>query len=67
MFWHRTLVYWGRKEIRNNVKIYLDQNKERLILEANNLVKGSTDVKLSVAEINCLIKIKWDDELPPDY
>ena len=50
---HKTLVYWARKKIRNNVKIRLDLTKERhdLLLEANNLVEGNNDVKFSFVDI----------------
>ena len=66
-FRHRTLVYRARKQIRD-VKIRLDLTKERhaLLLEANNLVKGNNDVKFCFVDINCRLKIKWEDELRPD-
>ena len=61
-------VSWARKKIRNNVKIRLDLTKERhaLLLEANNLVKGNNDVRFCFVDINCRLKIKWEDELRPD-
>ena len=67
-FRHRILVYRERKKIRNNVKIRLDLTKERhaLLLEANNLFKCNNDVKFSFVDINCRLKIKWEDELRPD-
>ena len=53
-FRHRTSVYWARKKIRNNVKIRLDLTKERhaLLLGANNLVKGYSDVRFCFVDIN---------------
>ena len=66
-FKHKTSVHWEKKTIRNNVKIHLDLTKEReaLLLEANNIVKCSNDVKLCFVEINCRLKIMWEDELWP--
>ena len=66
-FRHKTSVHWEKKTIRNNVKIHLDLTKEReaLLLEANNIVKCSNDVKLCFVEINCRLKIMWEDELWP--
>ena len=65
---HKTLVYWARKKIRNNVKIRLDLTKERhdVLLEANNLVEDNNDVVFCFVDINCRLKIKWEDELLPD-
>ena len=67
-FRHRRLVYRARKKIRNNVKIRLDLTKERhaLLLEANDLVKGNDDVRFCFVDINCRLKIKWEDDLRPD-
>ena len=61
------MVYRARKKIRN-VKIRLDLIKERhaLLLEANNHVKGNSDVKYRYVDINCRLKIKWEDELRPN-
>ena len=61
-------MYWARKKIRNNVKIRLDLTKERhdVLLEANNLVEDNNDVVFCFVDINCRLKIKWEDELLPD-
>ena len=69
-FSHRTLVYRARKTIKNNVKNRYDLIKERhpILLEANNvlnLLKGNNDVKFCLD--NYRSKIKWEDELRPDF
>ena len=63
---HSGIEHWCTrqgKKIRNNVKIRLDLAKERhaLLVEANNLVKGNHDVKFCLVDINCCLKIKWED------
>ena len=40
--------------------------KDTLFLEANNLVKSNNDVKFCFVNINCRLKIKWEDDLWPD-
>ena len=66
-FRHKTSVHSEKKTIRYNVKIHLDLTKERqtLLLEGNDIVRGSNDVKLCFGEINCRLKIMSEDELWP--
>ena len=46
--------------------VQISPRKDTLLLEANNLVNGNNDVKFCFVDINCRLKIKWEDELRPD-
>ena len=48
------------------MRLDLTKKKHALLLEANNLVKGNNDIKFCFVDINCRLKIKWEDELRPD-
>ena len=63
-FRHRTLLYRARKKIKNNVRIKLDLTKKRysVLKLANDYVKSFDHVKFCLADINCRLKVKWDDD-----
>ena len=67
-FRHRTRVYRAKKNLKKGVKVHLDLTKRRykLLQDANSLVKDNREVKFCYADINCRLKVKWNDNLRED-
>ena len=63
-FRHRTHVYRVKKNLKKEVKVHLDLTKRRHKLheDAISLVKDNGDVKFCYADINCRLKVKWNDD-----
>ena len=58
-FWHRTIVYQLKKNMKYNVKIHLDLTKKRynLFKSVSNLVKDVDGIIFCYTDINCYLKI----------
>ena len=54
--------------MKPGVRVKLDLTKSRytLLSDANKVVKQSLDIKFCYADINCRLKIKYDDESSDD-
>ena len=67
-FWHRTIVYRLKKNMKDNIKAHIDLTKKRhsLLKSASNLVKDVDRILFCYADINCCLKIKLKDESRED-
>ena len=63
-FRHRTIVYRAKKNMKCPVRVKIDLTKKRhnLLVSANKYVSNIDSVKFCYADINCRLKIKWEDE-----
>ena len=63
-FRHRTLLYRGRKKIKNNVKIKLDltKNNYSLLNKARGLLEDRDDFKYAFADVNCRLKLRSSND-----
>ena len=61
---HRTIMYRLKKNMKDNIKVYVDLTKKRhsLLKSTSNLVKDVDKILFCYAHINCRLKIKWKDE-----
>ena len=63
-FRHRTMLYRCKKKMSKNVRIKVDLTKKRfsLLSSANEYVKNVGLARFCYADINCRLKVKWNDE-----
>ena len=63
-FRHRTMFYHSRKNLKRNVKVKLDLTKKcySIFTEAMQLVRNNEAVKCVMADINCRLKIVFNDD-----
>ena len=56
-------MYRAKENLKKGVKVHLDLTKRRykLLQDANSLVKDNREVKFCYADINCRLKVKWND------
>ena len=64
-FRHRTLLYRPKNDIKQKkgYKIRLDLTKRRSLMlsEANKLAPDNQNVNFCYADVNCRLKIRWND------
>ena len=62
-FRHRTMFYHSRKNLKRNVKVKLDLTKKRypIFTKAMQLVKNNKAVRLVMVDINCRLKVVFND------
>ena len=67
-FQHRTMFYRAKKKLKERVKVKLDLTKSRfaLLKKANNHVKEVPTIKLCYADVNCCVKVKFNNESQKD-
>ena len=67
-FWHHTIVYWLKENMKDNIKIHVDLTIKRhsLLKSASNLVKDIDRVLICYSDVNCRLEIKWKDESRED-
>ena len=67
-FRHRTMFYRAKNKLKRGVKIKLDLTKSRfnLLKRANDHVKEVPSIKFCYADINCRLKVKFNDENQKD-
>ena len=67
-FPHRTMFYRAKNKLKRGVKIKLDLTKSRynLLKRANDHVKEVPSIKFCYADINCRLKVKFNDENQKD-
>ena len=67
-FWHHTIVYWLKENMKDNIKIHVDLTRKRhsLLKSASNLVKDIDRVLICYSDVNCRLEIKWKDESRED-
>ena len=63
-FRHITMFYRAKNKLKRGVKIKLDLTKSRynLLKRANDHVKEVPSMKFCYADINCRLKVKFNDE-----
>ena len=57
-------MYRTKKNLKKGVKVHFDlikRKRYKLLQDANNLVKDNREVKFCYADINCQLKVKWND------
>ena len=61
---HRTMFYRAKNKLKRGVRIKLDLTKSRYNLSkrANDHVKVASSIKFCYADINCRLKVKFNDE-----
>ena len=61
---HRTMFYRAKNKLKRGVRIKLDLTKSRYNLSkrANDHVKVVSSIKFCYADINCHLKVKFNDE-----
>ena len=62
-FRHRTMFYWSRANLKNNVKLKLDLTKNRynIFTKAIETVKSYDNVNYVMVDINCWLKVVFMD------
>ena len=67
-FRHITMFYRAKNKLKRGVKIKLDLTKSRynLLKRANDHVKEVPSIKFCYADINCRLKVKFNDENQKD-
>ena len=67
-FRHRTMFYRAKIKLKRGVRIKLDLTKSRydLLKRANDHVKEVPSIKFCYADINCRLKVKFNDENQKD-
>ena len=67
-FRHRTMFYRARKNLKKGVKIRLDLTKSRfnLLKKANEHDRDIPTIKFCYADINCRLRVKFNDENEED-
>ena len=62
-FRHRTMFYHSRKNLKHNVKVKVDLTKKHysIFAEVTQLVKKNEAVKFVMADINCRLKVVFND------
>ena len=67
-FCHRTMFYGVKTKLKRGVKTKLDLTKSRYDLSkrANDHVKEVPSIKFCYADINCRLKVKFNDENQKD-
>ena len=60
---HRTMFYWRRANLKNNVKLKLDvtKNRYKIIIRAIETVKRYDTVNYIMVDINCWLKVVFKD------
>ena len=63
-FLHRNMFYRTRNKLKRDVRIKLDLTKSRyhLLKRTNDHVKEVPSMKFWYADINCHLKVKFNDE-----
>ena len=63
-FRHRTMFYRAKNKLKKGVRIKLDLTKSRynLLKRANDHMKEVPSMKFCYADINCRLKVKFNDE-----
>ena len=63
-FRHRTTLYRAKNKLKRAVRIKLDLTKSRsdLLKRTNDNVKELPSIKFCFADINCRLKVKFNDE-----
>ena len=67
-FRHRTMFYGAKSKLKRGVRTKLDLTKSRydLLKRANDHVKEVPSIKFCYANINCCLKVKFNDENQKD-
>ena len=67
-FRHRTMFYRTKNKLGRGVRTKLDLTKSRydLLKRANDHVKGVPSIKFCYADINCRLKVKFNDKNQKD-
>ena len=67
-FRHRTMFYRAKNKLKRGVRIKLDLTKSRyaLLKRANDHVKEVPSIKFCYADVNCRLKVKFNDENQKD-
>ena len=67
-FRHRTMFYRAKNKLKRGMRIKLDLTKSRynLLKKANDHVKEVCSIKFCYADINCRLKVKFNDENQKD-
>ena len=63
-FRHRTMFYRAKNKLKRGVRIKLDLTKSKydLLKRANDNVKEVPSIKFCYADINCRLKLRFNDE-----
>ena len=63
-FRHRTMFYRDKNKLKRGLRIKLDLTKSRhdLLKRANDHVKDVPSIKFYCEDINCRLKVKFNDE-----
>ena len=67
-FRHRTMFYRAKNKLKRGVRIKLDLTKSNyaLLKRANDHVKEVPSIKFCYADVNCCLKVKFNDENQKD-
>ena len=67
-FRHRTMFYRAKNKLKRGVRIKLDLTKSRydLLKRANDHLKELPFIKFCYADVNCRLKVKFNDENQKD-